>query len=81
MSAIDLDAIEKRAAEAWAAREHPSAGDALALVAEVRALRGVLLEVEWDGANSEESRCGICFQTPRQGHAPDCRLKAALGEG
>lgn len=47
-----------------------------ALVAEVRKLRGLLRDLEWD----KENLCPICNGDLRSGppHAPDCALAAAL---
>lgn len=56
--------------------------DVPALVAEVKRLRELLGEVEWSGAPPPDGpdalTCSWCGFTKSEGHAPDCKLAAAL---
>lgn len=55
---------------------------------ELDALRALLREVEWNAHGYKVGACPMCHRYPAPfapagegGHAPDCRLDAALREG
>lgn len=45
---------------------------------EVERLKEVLGYVQWRGGDLIDEGCPVCANNPNEGHAPDCRLKAAL---
>ncbi len=51
--------------------------------AQLAECRAVLREVEWaEGRDhGRDGSCTLCTRDEDAGHAPDCRLKKALGEG
>jgi hypothetical protein len=51
------------------------------LAREVERLRAVLREVEWDNPVHGARYCPSCVEPVQRGHAPACRLAAALKGG
>jgi hypothetical protein len=51
------------------------------LAARVEALVGLLKECEWAGWQDLRGWCPACRRHCTDGHAPDYRLDAALGQG